>query len=287
MAGETLANTTAVRKFIPELWSGRLISNLQKSMVYGNLVNRDYEGDISGAGDTVHVPNIGRINVIDYVRYGTLGAPQKLTDGENVLTITEAKAFNFEVDDIDKAQAKGSIMEEAMKESAYSMGDDADQFIASLYPQATQGAGLADALTTNKNLFYELLVGIRRKFRELNVPINELVTVIPPIIEEQVLLDSRLIHATASGDTVLRNGEVGRLAGHTLVVSNNVPVETSVNYKLLTYAGKQAVTFADQINKTEAYRPEDGFKDAVKGLHVYGANTMRKEFVVCSNVEMA
>ena len=36
-----------------------------------------------------------------------------------------------------------------------------------------------------------------------------------------------------------------------------------------------AVTFANQIARTDAYRPEKGFCDGVKGLHVYGAKVVQ------------
>ena len=34
--------------FIPELWSARLLQNLDKTFVYPQCVNRDYENEISG-----------------------------------------------------------------------------------------------------------------------------------------------------------------------------------------------------------------------------------------------
>jgi len=34
----------AIDNFIPALWSARLLENLNKSHVYANLVNRDFEG---------------------------------------------------------------------------------------------------------------------------------------------------------------------------------------------------------------------------------------------------
>ena len=44
---------------------------------------------------------------------------------------------------------------------------------------------------------------------------------------------------------------------------------------------KKAIAFAGQINETEAYRPEQLFKDDVKGLDTYGAKVVRpKELYV-------
>lgn len=36
-----------------------------------------------------------------------------------------------------------------------------------------------------------------------------------------------------------------------------------------------ALSYAEQIVKVEAFRPEKRFSDAVKGLHVYGAKLVR------------
>ena len=43
----------------------------------------------------------------------------------------------------------------------------------------------------------------------------------------------------------------------------------------------KAIAFAEQIDKVEAYRPQDAFEDALKGLYVFGAKVVRpKEIVV-------
>ena len=44
-------------------------------------------------------------------------------------------------------------------------------------------------------------------------------------------------------------------------------------YKGKGYPG--AVSFAEQVAKVEAYRPESAFSDALKGLHLYGAKLTR------------
>ena len=36
-----------------------------------------------------------------------------------------------------------------------------------------------------------------------------------------------------------------------------------------------AATYAEQLNDTEAYRPESSFSDALKGLHLYGCKVTR------------
>ncbi len=43
--------------FIPKIWSARILAKLQSTLVYGQsqVVNTDYQGDISQFGDTVYV----------------------------------------------------------------------------------------------------------------------------------------------------------------------------------------------------------------------------------------
>ena len=51
----------AVDNFIPQLWAAELLDNLNDDHVYGALLNRDYEGDISAFGDSVRINSIGRV----------------------------------------------------------------------------------------------------------------------------------------------------------------------------------------------------------------------------------
>ena len=41
----------------------------------------------------------------------------------------------------------------------------------------------------------------------------------------------------------------------------------------------RAISYVEQINKVEGYRPERRFADAVKGLHIYGAKVVRPEML--------
>ena len=103
----------AVTNFIPELWSARLLDALEKTHVAANLVNRDYEGEIRGQGDTVHINSIGSITVKDYAKNTDISAPETLSTTDQTLEISQAKYFNFQIDDVDAAQAAGDLMDKA------------------------------------------------------------------------------------------------------------------------------------------------------------------------------
>ena len=54
----------------------------------------------------------------------------------------------------------------------------------------------------------------------------------------------------------------------------------------LAYIGSaMGTSYAEQINKVEAFRPQKRFADALKGLHLYGAKVVRPEALVVASVK--
>lgn len=270
----------ALSNMIPTLWSARLLANLNNASVYAQagIINRDYEGEISQAGDTVRINSIGRVTIGNYTKDTDINAPETLDDAAQILTIDQQKYFNFGVDDIDKAQGKPKVMDAAMQEAAWGLRDVADRFVAALYTDIASGNGIGDDTTPKvptKADAYEYLVDLSVILDDNNVPTTGRFAVVPPWFHGMLLKDDRFVKSgTPSGDQVLRNGEVGEAAGFLVLRSNNVPNTSATKYKIL--AGHAiAWSFAEQIVSVEGYRPEKRFGDAVKGLHVYGAKVTR------------
>ena len=136
----------AVTTFIPELWSARLLYALEKAHVATNLVNRNYEGVIANQGDTVHINSIGAITVKDYTKNTDIAAPDALTTTDQTLEIDQCKYFNFQVDDVDKVQAAGDLVDTAMGRAAYALADTSDAFLLkTIAAGAAAGTGGAAA----------------------------------------------------------------------------------------------------------------------------------------------
>lgn len=270
----------AIDNFIPEVWSARLLMNLRKFLVYGQagVVNRDYEGEINQAGDTVRINSIGPVTVGTYTKNNNIGDPETLTDAQQTLLIDQAKYFNFQVDDIDRAQQKPQVMDAAMQEAGYGLRDVADQFIAGLYTGVAAGNTIGDDVTPivpTKTDAYEYLVDLATILTDAKVPQDGRWVVVPPWFYGLLLKDDRFVDASKSGSTdALRNGQVGRAAGFDVLQSHNVPNTAGTKYKIIA-GHPMAISYAEQINKVEAYRPEKRFADAVKGLHLYGAKLVR------------
>lgn len=283
----------SIEGFISTIWSARLLANLEKSFVYGqpNVINRDYEGEIKGKGSTVKITSIGDITIGDYTKDSDIADPQALADAQATLNITQSKYFNFAVDDVSAAQMSPSLMDGAMKQSAYNLSDVSDQFIG-----ATMVAGVATAnkigssatgivpSTTEGSgtMAWDYLLQLGTVLSVANVPKQGRWAIVPPWFVERLAGDKRFTDASASGSTdALLNGIVKRAAGFDILESNNCPSvagtgsETGKTNSAILAGSPIATTFADSVNKVEAYRPEKRFADAVKGLHVYGAKVVR------------
>ncbi|MFE3197171.1 P22 coat protein - protein 5 domain protein [Embleya sp. NPDC059237] len=272
----------AFTRFRPEIWSARLLVALRKRLVYAGptIVNRDYEGEISEAGDTVRITSVSRPTVGTYVPNSTIITPEELTDAQRTLTVDQAKYFAFRVDDVDARQAKGNVMPQAMDEAAYALADVIDQYIASLYTQAQAANQLGTIAVTDaspKDFYDKVLVPLKVRLDDASVPLEGRYCIVPPWLHGRALRDDRFVKVNESGtDTGLRNGMVARAAGFDILISQNAPNPTGDDY-VVTAGTNAAISYAEQINKTEAYRPESSFSDAIKGLCLYGAKVIRPE----------
>lgn len=254
----------AVTSFIPELWSARLLEHYNRALVFGNLLNRNYEGDIRQYGDTVHINSLEDITVKEYTPNTDIDAPEQLDTIDQTLVIDHGMYFNFYVDDVDAAQVRGDLMDAAMKNAAYLLAQDTEDYIIEkLLADATNGG--SGALTADN--VYQAILSIKTKMDEGDVPRAGRKLVVPPSVEGFLLLDDRFVKGT-QGENRLTEGYVARTAGFDIYMS------TALTDAMIAMRSEDA-TFANQISKTEAYRPERKFADAVKGLALCGAKVIR------------
>ena len=267
--------------FIPEVWSAKMLVSLKKALVYAGpgVVNRDYEGEIKGQGDTVRIRSMGRPTIGTYTKNSTTITPETLTDAQRALYIDQAKYFAFELDDIDAAQSTGGELDGALMEAVYGLRDVADQYVAALYTGAQSANQLGTVSVTTAALAYTQIRKLKVALDEANVPMEGRYVIVPPWYEGLLLEDDRFVRVDASGTSEgLRNGQIGRALGFNVLASNNAPLVTGDDYAVMA-GHPSAISFAEQIASIETYRPESAFADAVKGLHVYGAKLVRPEAI--------
>lgn len=284
-----------VSSFVPEIWSAALLTSLKKAQVFARLCNRNYEGEIAQAGDTVHITSISRPTISSYVANVTVITPEVLTSADRTLVIDQAKYFAFEVDDVDLRQVRGNIIDEAMREAAYGLSDVADQFLAQLActvntdNSLVQAANAIAQITVNTgDIAYTQLAKLGQKLDEANVARLGRWVVIPPWYLA-LLLDTNKIafNPNVAGGAVtgpaLIEGYVNHILGFDIYVSNNAPISGAATRNFVIAGTSDAWSYAEQISKTEAYRPQSSFADAIKGLHLYGGKLVRPDGLATLN----
>lgn len=277
----------ALENFIPEIWSTQLLSNLHNDLVFGRVVNRDYEGEIAAAGDTVRIHSVGPVSVGDYTKNTDHTGPQAIDDAEVVLNITQSKMFNFQVDDVDRVQQSPKMMSAAMREAAFALANVADTYLATTVSDGTPSGNTlssADLTLGEWGNLYEKFVDLGVTLDENNCPVEGRWAIVSPRVYGSLLKDPRFVSfGTSENRGVISNRAVGSVNQFEILVSNKVPTSNS-NPQIL--AGHTwAVTFAQQISQVKAYEPELRFADAVKGLHVYGAKVIRPALLAKAEVD--
>lgn len=277
----------AITSFIPEVWAAKLLTALEKNLVYGaaGVVNRDYEGEISQYGDTVHITNLVDPTIGTYTAHTDITI-EDVDDAAQTLVINQSPYFAFEVDDIEKRQARGDVLSEQARRAAYLLRDKADQYIAGLMAAGVDAGNVIPEATVTAATAYDTLVDLGTTLSEDNVPFEGRWAIVTPKFYGLLLKDSRFVAAgDESGAATRANGVVGSAAGLSIRVSNNAPNGPGAGAGKLIIAGTSiATTYAEQIAKVEAFKMERRFNEAIKGLHLYGSKVVRPTALAAADV---
>lgn len=280
-----------VLNFRPEVWSKVILAALQKKLVFGSqmVVNSDYEGEISGPGNTVRITQFGDPTISSYSPGGTI-TYQALNDAGLAMVIDQAKSFAFAIDDVDRRQAAGDMQAYLETRAAYRLADVTDQFIAGLYTgiaaaNAVNAGGAVTPLPYNPaggnyaDFFIKVLEPLKVILDQNNVPDDGRYVTVPPWAHALLSQTQAFIAVTdAQGQPsqAFQRGYMGQVAGFSVLKSNNCPNPSGSNF-IIQAGHPMAITFGEQIAQTEALRLQSTFADGVRGLHVYGAKMVRPD----------
>lgn len=288
----------SVTHFKPTFWSKVLLGSLQKQLVFGSpyVINHDYEGEITGMGDSVNVTSIADPTVSSYTPNGTINYESPNDSGQTIL-IDQAKYFAVKVDDVDAAQAAGNMLKFMQGRGAYKVADTADQFVAGFYTSAAPANSVGSSgspktpgvfSTANPADFYtQVILPLGVKLDQANVPNdgNRYIVLPPWAVGLLAMTGAFLNFPNSAGGVpqVMENGFMGRVGRFNILMSNNAVNYSGSNW-IIQAGHNTAITFADQIVKTEALRLQTTFADAVRALHVYGGKVVRPEALAVAYV---
>jgi hypothetical protein len=262
------------KNFIPMLWAEDVLKERDKVLIGVKHCNRDYEGQIKKVGDQVKILTVGPVVTKDYTRNADIADPDLGTSAAQYLVIDQAKYAHIYFDDLDEAQARKGYWEEQKRQMGITMAGDLDTFVFAKYTDA--GKTITQAALTTANIF-STIAEAAEYFKTVNVPEGTTKYLeVSPAIATKIIL-AKIIRGT-DNDKRIETGYLGNLLGFDLYESNNIVANGSA-YECLART-KAAVSFAEQLTETEAYRPQKRFGDAVKSLQVWGGKVVRPKELV-------
>ena len=283
--------------FIPTVWNEQIDRELERLCVFVEDCNRKYEGKVKEKGESVKILGVGKPtirSIAKSARNNDIEAAEEIEDTSIIMQINQIRYFNYKIGDIDKAQAIGGVMEALQEETSEGLANEVDTYVANLakkdeavklYSTApkvvsgTAGEGevnVLDALDLAAQKLYE---------NDVKQSTKIVATVTPRFFTK-----FRKDYASKDTDNsaILKNGKVAMYGNLTIKMSNNVAkarTTTEGDTDLIQVKTQRAIAFAKPLTHTEAYRPEKGFADAVKGFILFDAKIVRPKEMFILNVK--
>jgi hypothetical protein len=278
-------------KFIPEVWSSKLLEKFYDATVLAAISNTDYEGEIQSYGDTVHIRTRPDITIRDYVPDQGLQVDRPSSNAE-MLVIDQAHYFNLILDDIWKTQADLDMMNMWSEDASEQMKIYVDRNVLAgtvvradpdnvgsnagrISQDVDLGTSAAPRLITKADVL-EFIVDMGQVLDEQNIPETGRFLIIPTWVSSMVK-KSELRDASLTGDgtSLLRNGRLGIIDRFTLYSSNLMPSPGVAGAHYMMAGHTIANTFAAQLTEMEQLRSEFTFGSLVRGLMAYGFETVK------------
>lgn len=259
--------------FQQTVWSASILRSLEKITSLRNHCNFQYQKDTKNAKE-VKILSVNRPTIRKYVP-GTALVRQTFEDSAVLLKLDQYYYFNFEVEDIVKAQSVPGLMEALTDEAARGLAEQGDLYVGEIVMAAADGgtvsvSGSEIALTTS-NAISSVEEGFAALYgNDCKVTDTYYLEVAPKVF---TTYRQQLTELSTNNPEILKKGAVGKINNAYVCIENCLASSSTAWYNILRT--DKAVAFAEQIDKVEKYRPEDAFTDAVKGLYVFGAQIVR------------
>jgi hypothetical protein len=294
-AGKVDMSSTTMR-YIPALYSGKMIKKYYDTTVLSAITNTDYEGEIKKYGDTVYIRSVPTMTIRDYVK-GQAVVNEQPESTAVTLQINKGKYWSFVSDDLDKVQtdiknyvakwtADGAEQMRIAIDTAVlaDIYDDVDSHntgtTAGEKTQAYNIGSTGSPVTLTKANVLDYIVDCGSVLDEQNVPETGRFLVLPPRICG-LIKKSDIKDASLSGDatSVIRTGLLGTIDRFSIYVSN-LGYYASLKWYCV-FGHKDATTFATQLTETKVIDNPDGFGMLHRGLIVYGYKVIKPEALGC------
>jgi len=291
----------AVSALFPQIWSARVTYLTGQISAFLPNATREWEGEAI-YGNTVKIPTVeDDVTLRDYSRTADLAAPEDIDASTQDLSIDQEKYFNFSLEDLDARQSRipaGTLIDTKANGAAKAIAAAIDGHVLT----TIQAIGASTLLKNNAAAAFdaEMIADVKYDLTVGSLPWSGFVMVTTP---EFVRTVEKAVIDKTYGDVILAegfrnglsqdpsasgagisNGLAMRMGGFPVYVSNDVRLrQTNAGATPTSGRGTRSELYVYnprdlglvwQVNKTESYRMERRFADAVKGLANYGCKVL-------------
>lgn len=286
----------AYQNFIPTVWNEGIERELERLCVFAEDCNRKYEGAVTKKGESVTILGVGKPTIKAIAkasRSNDIDGPEEIEDTSVIMYINQIRYFNYMINDIDKAQAVGGVMDALNQETSEALANEIDKYIAgmavdssvpTLY-KAPVKVVAGEASEGEMNVLHVLDEAIQKLYENDVSDSTEIVVTISPRFF--TLFKRAYITKDTDNSEMMKNGRVAKYGNVTVKRSNNVKKSTDGTIDNIMIRTKRAIAYAKPLTHTEPYRPEKKFADAVKGFILFDAKVVRPKEVININVKYA
>lgn len=253
-----------------DLFEAGLIQSFKEVSVAEAITQKPSRVD----GKSITFTKMGTVELHDYT--GSINEDEIETD-PIVILMDKQKYFAVAVDDIDQVFSTAELLLPITDEASYAIKENVEtaiyaKAVATAKAENVIGTTGAPELLASPEMVYDAIVDLGTKLDDNNVPVVNRYVIAKPEIVNMLAKDPRvLLHANQA---VLPNGITAiDINGMKVIKSTFAPANTVVCLH------NSAIGFGKALDKVEAYRSQKAFADVLRGLVVYGLETLRPEAI--------
>ena len=288
--------TSHSNNYTPAIWSAKTLIKFYTATIFGSITNTDYQGEISGMGDTVNIRTTPDVTTRAYT-IGQKLIRERPNSAKITLLIDKGRYYSVAINDVERLQSDLNYVDKWTDDagrqmaiaidlamladiyadaSAYNKGNTAG-YKSSAYQFGTTGT----PVIVDKDNITDYVVDMGSSLDEIDVPDDGRRFIAFPTAFLGLIKKSDLKDASLTGDAVspMRNGRVGMIDRFEIYRTNQLATTTDTGQTITNaiFGHPTAITFASQLTENRYIDNPDDFGKIMEGLQVYGYKVIKPE----------
>jgi hypothetical protein len=270
---DVITGTTQTSATAMDIIAAEVQEVLNANIVMPGIV-LDASRFVEPGAKSVKIPKMGAFTVTKKTS-GTAVDAQINALSTDQLNLDQHGVVQFLLEDIASLQSRVAVTQEYVAQAAKDLASEMDQYMIDALESGVSTASPDHKVAyansgTDNDLGKADFIEARRLLNVAKVPQSDRAVVISPTSEAAILAIDGFVKVNESGsEQALRNGQIGKLFGFDVIMSQQVEDAKSL------FLHKSALAFARQLApRVEKQRDLANIADRWSMDHIYGAKTL-------------